>query len=89
MKKNKYDVDYVKNKYNVMTDEMLYNIIMNLRSNNLSFDDLAENMGITTEELLFYLTSKNKDFFVCLEGISYFEEKGIYKDYVRLKNKNK
>ena len=89
MKKNKYDGDYIKNKYNVMTDEMLYNIIMNLRNNNLSFDDLAENMGITTEELLFYLTSKNMDFFVCLDGISYFEEKGIYKDYVRLKNKNK
>ena len=84
-----YDSDDIINKYDLITDDMLYNIILNLRNNNLSFDDLAENIGITTEELLCYLTEKKKDFFVCLEGISYFEEKGIYKDYLGVKNKNK
>lgn len=85
MEKNNYNSEIMKQKYNFLTDDMLYNIILNLRYNNMSFDDLADNMGLTVEELLFYLTEKNKDFFVCLEGISFFEEKGIYKDYGRLK----
>lgn len=89
MKKNNYDSETLKKKYNFLTDDMLYNIILNLRNNDLTFDDLAENLGITREELLFYLTEKEKDFFVFLEGISYFEQKGIYKDYSRLgKNPN-
>lgn len=84
MKKNSYNSEIMKQKYNFLTDDMLYNIILNLRNNDLTFDDLAENLGITREELLFYLTEKEKDFFVFLEGISYFEQKGIYKDYSRL-----
>lgn len=82
---NLYFENYdIKKKYDNLTDDMLYNIILNLRNNNLSFDDLADSLGITTDELMFYLTEKNKDFFVCLESISYFEEKGIYKDYGKL-----
>lgn len=87
MERIKYDSKQIKDRFNLITDDMLYNIILNLRNNNLSFEDLAENIGITKEELLYYMTEKNKDFFVCLEGISYFEEKGMYKDYSRLKNK--
>lgn len=79
-----YDNKSYINKYNSVTDDMLYNIILNLRNNNLSFEDLADSMGLTVEELLSYMTSKNKDFFVCLEGISYFENRGIYKDYSKL-----
>jgi len=87
MERITYDSKQIKDRFDLITDDMLYNIILNLRNNNLSFEDLAENIGITKEELLYYMTEKNKDFFVCLEGISFFEDNGIYKDYSRLKNK--
>ncbi len=86
MRNNKYDSETLKKKYNFLTDDMLYNIILNLRNNDLTFDDLAENLGITSEELLIYLTKKDKDFFLFLEGISYFEQMGIYTDYSKIKN---
>ena len=59
MRNNKYDSETLKKKYNFLTDDMLYNIILNLRNNDLTFDDLAENLGITSEELLIYLTKKD------------------------------
>ena len=52
-----YDNKSYINKYNSVTDDMLYNIILNLRNNNLSFDDLADSMGLSVEELLSYMTS--------------------------------
>ncbi len=80
--------DIIKKKFELITDDMLYNIILNLRNNNMTFDDLADNLGITKDELLFYLTESRRDYFVCLESISYFENKGIYSDYSRVKEKD-
>ena len=54
----------------------------------MTFDELADNLGITKDELLFYLTESRRDYFVCLESISYFENKGIYNDYSRVKEKD-
>lgn len=80
-----YNQQSAKEKYNLITDDMLYNIIINLRENNLSFDYLAEELGITIEELLDCLINQKKDFFLELESISILETKGIYKNYSRLK----
>ena len=80
--------DIIKKKFELITDDMLYNIILNLRNNNMTFDELADNLGITKDELLFYLTESRRDYLVCLESISYFENKGIYNDYSRVKEKD-
>ena len=87
MERKKYDLEYARNRYKLIVDDMLYNIIVNLRNNNLTFDDLAEDLGITTEELFFQLTNERKDFFVQLESICILEKKNIYKSYSRLNKK--
>lgn len=71
--------------YNSLTDDMLYDIILNLRNNNLTFDFLAEDLGLTTEELLIELTKEKKDFFLELESINVFEKNNIYKNYNTLR----
>ena len=80
-----HDTNYIKKKYDLITADMLFNIIMNLKDNNLSFGDLAEYLCITQEELFDYITKQEKDFYVCLEAILYLEEKNIFKNYSRLK----
>lgn len=84
-----YDAESVKKRYDLLTDDMLYDIIMNLRDNELSFDDLASDLGVTTENLMNNLVDRKKDFFVCLESISYFQGKEIYKNHSRVFEKNK
>lgn len=89
--KKEYSKEIAQNKYNLLTDDMLYNIIINLRNNNMSFQNLADELGITTEELLSLISSEGKDFFTCLECIDVLENKKQFEDYSRIKtfdNKN-
>lgn len=88
-RKFKYSVSFSQEKYKLLTDDMLYNIILNLRDNNLTMEDLAENLGLTTEELINQITNNDKSFFTCLEGISFFEEKENFTNYSRLTKVNK
>ena len=84
-----YDQDEARKRYSLLIDDMLYNIIINLRNNNISFEDLSDGLGLQTEELLEKLASKDKDFFVCLESISYLEEQNLYQDHSRINLKTK
>lgn len=83
----KYDSQEARERYNLLTDDMLYNIIVNLRDNGLSFDDLADGLGIQTNELLDKLVDRDKDFFVCLESISYLQDKEVFTDHSRINSK--
>ena len=88
MEKNKYSNEYSNKKYNLLVDDMLYNIIVNLRNNNITFDEVAEELGITKEELIDSISQDKKDFFIELETISLLEEKGLYENHSRL-NQNR
>ena len=84
-----YNQEEAKKRYSLLTDDMLYNIIINLRNNNITFEDLSDGLGLQTAELLEKLLSKDKDFFVCLESISYLEEQNLYQDHSRINLKTK
>lgn len=87
--RKKYTEKLAKDKYNLLTDDMFYNIIMNLRHNNCKIEKLAENLGITTQELINYIADEHKDFFVCLESLLMLKEYGDFRDYSRIKTYSK
>lgn len=88
-KEYKYNGAEAKKRYDLLVDDMLYNIIINLRENGLSFEDMAEEFGITLEELMQSLVNNPKDYFVCLEGIHFLENKKIYTNHSKLIELNK
>lgn len=79
-----YDVNRARDEYQLLGDDILYNLIINLRDNKMGFADLADELGVTTEELLSKLTEAKKDVFVGIEAIGALEQLGIYKDHSRL-----
>lgn len=84
MREKTYSADVAIKKYSLLTDEMLYNILINLRDNGLTIKDLSEQLGITTEELLNSITDEKKDFLVCYESLNVLKKQKNFKNNSRL-----
>lgn len=90
MKKDKkYNEQIATKKYDLITEDMVYNIVMNLKDNNYEQSKLSEELGITQEELLDLISQDHKDFFLCMESLILLQKQENFKDYSRIKSHTK